>query len=580
MAIAYRAVASANNTGTATLTIDMPAGTVDNDIMLALIVATDSDGIPSISAPAGWTEIASNTIGTSTRLSAFWKRASSEGASYEFTMSGTASGKYQNGCILSYSGCAVTGSPINAFSTVGYLTSNTTLRAGGVTTTYAGVMLVFLGGTYSAPGETATPPSGMSERFDSSPAGVVVHGYGADVTQAAAGASGDKDATLSGTNAVKHAFLIALVPNVAPGTPTLSSPEDLGHFTLGETIDLTASGTDANGDQLKYRWKYDSGGGDTTIGDTSLVDSGEEETYQWDTGGLPAGTYTLKCWAVDQTGLVSAAYDSVEIEIIFLVVTAPDDESSHLVGNVTLSGMGYLDGDGRLRLQWEVDTNNPPDSESEDYDLITSALVDQDTEVSVVANISHLGTWYVRPRTQDEEEATSEWSTVTTIYALEELRLLPGSKITRSILEAANKVYGVVDQSDPLIVVSATNDEGELAHSAFPLETGLVIPRGTNETGAQAIVDKQIVLRADEQVGFQDLALQLCDGVKLDRGMRVGIQLDRAGASATTVVRHLEFDIPTDTCMVTVGDWNVPKDKWDAFVALFQEFQSLKKERT
>ena len=109
-------------------------------------------------------------------------------------------------------------------------------------------------------------------------------------------------------------------------------------------------------------------------------------TYNWDTTGLPAGTYQLKCWAVSAEGIESSTYATVTIYLAVAVLDVPAAGSSHVAGTMTITGRAYLVGSGSVRLQVEIDTHDPPDDESEDYDLITSALVDQGEAVSVIGN--------------------------------------------------------------------------------------------------------------------------------------------------------------------------------------------------
>ena len=373
-------------------------------------------------------------------------------------------------------------------------------------------------------------------------------------------------------------YLEVTYTTVAPGTPTITAPAQ-GYATApGETLSLTASATSPSDNQVKYRWKYSrDGGADQTIGDTSLVDSGDPATYSWGTTALATGTYLLKCWAVDDLGVISQSNDEVTVYLANALITAPIDGASQTTGTITLTAAGYSTSAGQIRIQWEIDTANPPSSANDDYDLITSELTDQGEPVSVVGSVSHLGTWYVRARV-DLDGTPSDWSSVLTVYVLEALNLRPGSQVVKSILEAANRVYVRVDKADPVIIVSATNDTGDFAHSTTPREIALIAPEGTDKTGAQAIANKQLTLRGDELTTYSGLTLELADGMKLSRGQRVGIQIDRMSVNVTTIIRNLVFDIPSDTCTVTVGDFNAPQDVWDAFLALFQEMQALRKE--
>ncbi len=89
----------------------MPAGTVEDDIMIAVVVVTPTTtfgtAVGGITAPAGWTNVENTAQATDppgTRITVFWKKAAAgEAGPYSFTTSsGTANG--MAGGILSYSG--------------------------------------------------------------------------------------------------------------------------------------------------------------------------------------------------------------------------------------------------------------------------------------------------------------------------------------------------------------------------------------------------------------------------------------------------------------------------------------------
>lgn len=567
----YRSVASASSSGSNTLTINKPADTADADIMLAFVAGFDSDGTPTLSAPAGWTQIATRTnTGILKRYSCWWKRASGEGASYDFTKNGTASNAFMSGFIASASGCAAGGDPVNVYSNEVYIVNDTTIRAAGVTTTLDDCLLVFLG---SQGATVRCSFSTLTERLDTTPSNESL--YCATGLQASAGASGDKDGTLASSSTQKHAFLVALSPDQNPAEPVISAPTAGTGRAPGYVFTLTATGTDPEGSDVYYRWKYDAGAGDQAIGDSDPVASGQPESTTWDTDGLDLGTYTLKCWTLDALDQISATYDSVEVELLDVLIVAPKHESSHITGEVDLTAKGYLGAAGSLYLQWEIDTNTPPDDESEDYDLITSALVAQDAEVTVVGNVSHLGTWYVRARTVDEEENPSAWTAIRTIYVLEMLRLDAGSRVEQSILPVANKVYVRVEKT--AVLETATNTTTSPTYAESPRETLILIPDG-DSTAAAAVAAAQLALRKDERVTLSGLRVRLEDGMKLERGQRVGVRIDRLGISTTLPIRELVFDVAGDVCEISLGDFWEPRTDEDALVALAQKLQQLEKE--
>jgi hypothetical protein len=218
MTVAFRSVSTI---GEADASVDClaPTGVEDGDILLALVAAKQTTGVPTITAPAGWTEIATHSIYDRSRESIYWKRAASEGASYTWSHDGSA-GQTTQVSIAAYSGAVGSGSPVNIYSNTAYITEDTTLRGSGITPTVQPVMLVMLAEIYA--NHTVTPPAGMTEREDSYDADIGYVQYVADVRLTTTDATGDKDATLSGSDVRKHAFLVALAEEPPNGAAALA----------------------------------------------------------------------------------------------------------------------------------------------------------------------------------------------------------------------------------------------------------------------------------------------------------------------------------------------------------------------
>jgi hypothetical protein len=96
------------STGSSTLTLTKPSGTVDGDFLIAIVAGADaSGGTPTVSAvPSGWTqeEFVQNTSAADVTLYAYSKVASSEGASWNWTV-GTSS-DYNAGGVYRISGAS------------------------------------------------------------------------------------------------------------------------------------------------------------------------------------------------------------------------------------------------------------------------------------------------------------------------------------------------------------------------------------------------------------------------------------------------------------------------------------------
>lgn len=201
MAITYRSSTGVNWASGADVVITKPTGTVDGDILVAVIY--HDTAITSV--PSGWTLI--HTTLNTANASSYWKRAASEGASY--TWSHTSN--YIGGSMAAYSGCLESGDPIDAASENSG--TSDTLTWTGITTTVANAMLVGLIMKVSDVGvtaATATSPLTNNERTDVQ--GTALY----DGIQASAGSSGDKTVSLGGWIAwVGH--LIALKPATGGG---------------------------------------------------------------------------------------------------------------------------------------------------------------------------------------------------------------------------------------------------------------------------------------------------------------------------------------------------------------------------
>jgi hypothetical protein len=209
--ICLRAAASASApSGTLTLTINKPAGTVENDLMIASIAVRPD--IATITPPAGWTLVRriDNASANANSLAIYWKVAgASEPASYSWTFS-TSTGSA--GGIRAFFGVD-TANPIdveNGQSTPAGLSHETP----SVTTTVANAMVVTSHAFSSS--ATWTPPAGMTEAFDvaseavPNTAGISIEGNYA--IQTAAGATGTKTATASNDVDVGNTHILALKP--------------------------------------------------------------------------------------------------------------------------------------------------------------------------------------------------------------------------------------------------------------------------------------------------------------------------------------------------------------------------------
>jgi len=217
--------AQPGSTTTTTLTISMPTGTVQNNVMIASFgFRTEEGGLSTdigiSSAPAGWTLVSrlDNTNNYSNGLAVYRKVAgASETGPYSWTFSCTGSCitvgfQAANGGIVSFSG-------VDAANPIDVENGNCTLQGScatqtsnhatpGVTTTVANAMLV-TSHTFSSP-RPWTPPTGMNEVVDIQTVNLSTEiNY---VLQAAVGATGTKTAIATGDDDVGNAHILALKP--------------------------------------------------------------------------------------------------------------------------------------------------------------------------------------------------------------------------------------------------------------------------------------------------------------------------------------------------------------------------------
>lgn len=213
MAVTWQTEAHAGNKAVASLTISKPSGVVDGDLMVAFIGCTGS--AVTITPPAGWTAIRNDTDTSTINERSFWKIASSEGASYDFTFSASTNCL---GSIHRITGHDAT-TPIDA-SGGQTNASSLSVTAPTITTATANTLLLFASVITSNGGgsATSTAPGGMTEvaDFDN-------NGFGnlnSEICReaiAAIGATGTRVATAS-QNVTSAAQLVAIKAAAAAGT--------------------------------------------------------------------------------------------------------------------------------------------------------------------------------------------------------------------------------------------------------------------------------------------------------------------------------------------------------------------------
>ena len=267
------------------LTVNVPAGTTIDDVMIATIAVSPST--LNIATPAGWT--LQNTItqatATSNRQYVFSRIVTgAEPASYNWGISGTltSAGAGVAGGIVSFIGVDLA-APFNVAPTGNVTASATSHQANAITTTVTDTMVV------SAHSFSSTQPwfapGGMTERVDigsltttnaatSNENGISLQM--ATVIQAAATGTGNKTATVGANADTGVGSLMALKPLVA--TATVFTAATGGTAISADTNSTTGSGAYTGLSGLEIR---ETSNGGMLAGNYTLT---APTGFQFDTG--------------------------------------------------------------------------------------------------------------------------------------------------------------------------------------------------------------------------------------------------------------------------------------------------------
>ena len=268
--------AGGNNGSDTTIVLNKPAGIQAGDVLIAAVAVR---GVPTVTAPTGWTLIRSDSNGSSMKTLSYWRVAtSSEPANWTWSFS---SARAAAGTITAYTGVN-TSNPVDVHSGFANTTDSTQILAPSVTTTGVNERLI---GIFSIMKVTAiAPPTGMQELAETSanngtdpPVAIEI----ADTTQGTAGASGDKIAT-AGTADRNTGQLLALSPAASggAGVPHTTTAYDEGLQGLAGTY---------------WPNKYQTG--DPTYRSTGVGDATGALSKDWDAGapgGLPTDNWSAR----------------------------------------------------------------------------------------------------------------------------------------------------------------------------------------------------------------------------------------------------------------------------------------------
>lgn len=212
MAVAFRAKAEAVQAAAANITIDKPTGTVNDDIMVAVLYVEND---VAVTAPGGWALLTS-VDHPSVAFDGYWywKRASGEGASYTWTHSSA----YRTGYIVSCSGCVTGVDPFDGATTGTATGTDATAECTSVTLTETDSLLLATAVYWSD--RSSTAPGGsptFTERVD--PGNNI---YLATASATASGATGTK--TITPASAVEWASLLLALRSQVTAAGAASRP--------------------------------------------------------------------------------------------------------------------------------------------------------------------------------------------------------------------------------------------------------------------------------------------------------------------------------------------------------------------
>jgi len=195
----------------ASLAVPPPASIADGDILVCTVLAAGGT-LASINAPdANWTSIGGQWTTSPRHIETFWKRCSSESGDYTFT--GT---DLRLAAIVAFRGCKASGDPQNvAASNTAYNTSDTIIRAAGLTLTAAST-LVWCGARYASYGITKNADFSLGAQAAGGSFEVEID-YRYNV---ASGGTGNIDGSFTNAVTNKAAQMLALEePAAATGKP-------------------------------------------------------------------------------------------------------------------------------------------------------------------------------------------------------------------------------------------------------------------------------------------------------------------------------------------------------------------------
>lgn len=217
MAIAFRAQAEGHGTAN-NQTVNKPTGTVDGDLIIA-VVETFAGGTHDLSsAPAGFTQIGTTvtwrTASPDSKARVYWKIASGEPATYTFNGNAGTSPNWQV-YVSSYSGPVDAATPINQFDQTAVTTATNPISGTSITPSVNNCLIVTmcLARQGAALTTDITPPATYTLEWERADTTFSTRDEAADKLQTSAAATGALSWTLAANQSGKSIiYTLAIAP--------------------------------------------------------------------------------------------------------------------------------------------------------------------------------------------------------------------------------------------------------------------------------------------------------------------------------------------------------------------------------
>lgn len=324
--ITLRGSSTNNSTGTS-ISVAMPVGVVQNDVMIAVIAKQGNTA--DATAPAGWTLIDGANLagGTARNGTVFYKVAGpGEAGPYSFTLG--AGTTHAGATIVAFAGVNSSNPFDVAPGTIQVNASSATVTAAAITNTTSGAAIVMCGmlagsnRTYS--GWTTTSPGALTEIAEDG-TGDVNDGARAGAAwalKATVSSTGNGTATLSAAER-NGGILLALRP-----APAFIVNAGLDQLVAGTTV--TLSGSTTAGGSPTYAWTKTSG----PAGETIVTPSSPATSVT----GLSQGTYVFRL-TVNGT-----LFDEVTVRVITGSNLWATSSDGNQISSYTVSNGSYISG--------------------------------------------------------------------------------------------------------------------------------------------------------------------------------------------------------------------------------------------